>query len=221
MARTTRKPKSRFEFKLKIDVDLLYHEFEFIKEIQLSDIPIAEITFVDDSTNEDMTVPVIVGVQDESSDESDVVLHCYWDHHPLSKDTIPVHCPLQKIYEPNLLTYTSAINGTTYTISDKLNPSNVHYQTLGVFCSPSCCLAYIRSCSSYDPRFIDSESLLYEMLKTETIQVAPDWTLLDVYGGHLKISEFREGIRHTTYTYEGSIDHSLLFLYKKRYHLSS
>lgn len=219
MARATRKTKSKFEFKLKIDVDLLYHEFDFIKEIQLSDIPVAEITFVDDSANEDMAVPVIVGVQDD--DNSGVVLHCYWDHHPLAKDTVVVRCPLKKIYEPNLLTYTSAINGTTYTISDKLNPSNVHYQTCGVFCSPSCCLAYIRSYSSHDPRFSDSESLLYEMLTMENITVAPDWMMLDVYGGHLTISEFREGVKHTTYTYEGSIDHPVLFLYKKRYHLSS
>lgn len=78
-----------------------------------------------------------------------------------------------------------------------------YYITDGTFCSFNCAYAYILA-NEENAEYVLSKSLLTKMYEnifnTEfTIFPAPDWRLLQQYGGHLTIDEFREQFNKIEY----------------------
>ena len=80
---------------------------------------------------------------------------------------------------------------------------NEYYITDGTFCSFNCAYAYILA-NEENSEYTLSKSLLAKMyeniFKVEfTIYPAPHWRLLQQYGGHLTIDEFREQFNKIEY----------------------
>ena len=144
---------------------------------------------------------------------------CYWCRHTF--DTKPIGCPIRYVSNMAIKNYYSEVSKDVYTIKEnipkyKIIPENdkillIHndyYETDGIFCSFNCAMAFI-----YDNKHIriydDSVMLLIKMyndiLKTNSISInpAPSWRLLNVYGGHLNINEFRESFNKIEYEPHG------------------
>ena len=115
--------------------------------------------------------------------------------------------------------------------SEKINIKtykNGHYLTDGVFCSFNCCKAYIKD-NKHNPLYDTSEYLLtklyFDMNLSDTedsttkfdknniifIESAPNWRLLQEYGGYLTISKFRENLNKIIYEYRGIINPEIYF----------
>jgi hypothetical protein len=140
-------------------------------------------------------------------------LHCFWDRHSFSGTG--VQCPLRKEYQPILNIYKSHINDTTYAIQDTINTNDAVYITKDNFCSGECCLAWIED-HSHDPSYVDSKSLLFEILGKE-VKPAGSWLLLKEYGGPQTIEEFRKNFSNKRYDFEGIIYKPAFFIYKETY----
>jgi hypothetical protein len=117
--------------------------------------------------------------------------------------------------------YYSEISKDIYTIKenipkDKIIPEddkiklihNDYYETDGIFCSFNCAMAYI--CDNKHIRIYDDSVMLLikmynDLFKTNSISInpAPSWRLLNVYGGHLTINEFRESFNKVDYESHG------------------
>ena len=119
---------------------------------------------------------------------------CHWDRHPFSNH--PVGCPI---------TYHNVQSGIEADrVLEKLKEKNVDsttrdfFETEGIFCSFSCAKAYAldelqRTKNNKYKDALGLLTLLYEKVvgKVVEIKAAPGWRLLDSYGGHLSIEEFR------------------------------
>jgi len=87
-----------------------------------------------------------------------------------------------------------------------------YYLMDGLFCSFNCCLAFIRSQNS-TPLYLNSEHLLtkiyYDLFGADATPLvpAPSWRLLQEYGGHMTIEEFRKNFYKIDYF---NIDNVLL-----------
>lgn len=101
---------------------------------------------------------------------------CAHDHHPFN--TSPIGVPIA--YMPN-----------------KQNTTDKDYfLTTGIFCSFSCCLAFINE-HRHEFLYRNSKQLLYALYyriyqTNMDILPAPSWETLKVHGGHLSIDEFRK-----------------------------
>ena len=107
---------------------------------------------------------------------------CWWDHHPYDGD------PICKPYD--------------YVKKTNLGRSDHHHFTgIGSFCSTFCLWAYMQDEETRQYHLRDQQLDVAKQLTqiahramygTEVyLKAAPDWRLLDVYGGHLSIQEFR------------------------------
>lgn len=104
-------------------------------------------------------------------------IKCFWCRH--SFDNLPCTCPIQY---------------------DKVHN---RYETDGVFCSYHCIVAYIYD-SPNNIRYRDSLHLLMHMHEQTfgfypktNINPAPSWQLLEDYGGHMTIQQFRDSFKTT------------------------
>lgn len=103
-------------------------------------------------------------------------IHCFWCKH--SFQTHPIGCPI------------------------KFNDKH-QYICDGVFCSFNCCMSFIID-NQHNPYYENSIHLLYNIYKTisrsnNKIEQAPNWRLLDIFGGHLTISQFRDSFYKVEY----------------------
>lgn len=114
---------------------------------------------------------------------------CWWDRTPFT--TRPIGCPLR---------YVVATGTDKARFDEKLAIAGIKsdasdlFETEGVFCSFPCCKAYILSQRS--ARYNESAALLAQLFSTfynrpPDYPIAPSWKLLDSYGGHLTIQQFR------------------------------
>jgi hypothetical protein len=146
--------------------------------------------------------------------------HCFWCKHPF--ETQPIGCPINYVSPQAVKKYHSHISKELYTIKEnitcnrknKINNDNIYlnfdeyYETDGVFCSFNCCKSYILN-NKHDRMYDHSEMLLTkmynELLKTKnvTINSAPHWRLLEQYGGHLNIIQFRDSFNNIDYEFHG------------------
>jgi hypothetical protein len=113
-------------------------------------------------------------------------IKCFWCRH--SFENLPCACPIQ---------YDKARN---------------RYETDGVFCSYPCIVAYIDD-SPNNIRYRDSLHLLMHMHEQTfgfypkgTIHPAPSWQLLDDYGGHMTIQQFRDSFKTSIITETGVLN---------------
>jgi hypothetical protein len=87
--------------------------------------------------------------------------------------------------------------------------NNLYYETDGVFCSFNCCKAYIIE-NKHNTLYNKSSLLLNHLFnaimetKTSIISPAPHWRLLQHYGGHLNIVQFRESFNKIDYDCHGT-----------------
>lgn len=172
-------------------------------------------------------------------------LCCFWCRNKFSSR--PIGCPLS--YKNNRLykKYYSEITKNNYclqeNISEKqfedskltndenffsleLEPSN-YYLTDGIFCSFNCCLSFIMEKKS-DPIYTQSEHLLKKMYSDlfpdfiVGLSPAPDWRLLQDYGGDLSIEDFRKNfykidyVNHHDFTSVFPISKPIGFIYEKK-----
>ena len=89
------------------------------------------------------------------------------------------------------------------------------FETEGIFCSLPCCKAYILD-NPLNPRYIQSLTLLtllcYKLYGVRTnIEKAPSWKLIDNYGGHLKINDFRDSFNKKHYNQTLNIKRPYMF----------
>ena len=115
--------------------------------------------------------------------------HC---HHPFN--TSPIGIPIEYVPQKpdEVQPDDMSITGT-----------NDYFLTSGIFCSFSCCLAFLND-YGHKSLYRNSRSLLYSLyfkLYQEELKStpAPSWECLKVYGGHLSIDEFRKSFCNTTY----------------------
>jgi len=154
-------------------------------------------------------------------------VNCFWCRNQFS--SIPIGIPLKYIYSQSVTSYYSEITKDTYKIRENISTKkrqdlekqielesndstydtnieidkNEYYVTDGIFCSFNCAYAYILN-NEENPEYTLSKSLLTKMyenlFKTDfTIFPAPHWRLLQQYGGHLTIDEFREQFNKIEY----------------------
>mgnify|MGYP001417201186 CR=1 FL=1 len=145
--------------------------------------------------------------------------HCYWCKHPF--ENRPIGCPITYVSGKAIKKYHSHITKDNYTIKEniintdmKINDPNIniltdeYYETDGVFCSFNCCKAWILD-NKHNRLYDSSDMLLTKMYndllnsKLVKINVAPHWRILEHYGGHLNIIQFREGFSNIEYIYQG------------------
>lgn len=103
-------------------------------------------------------------------------LSCWWCRH--SFDSIPIGCPLY-FQSPN------------------------NFEVEGIFCSFPCTQSYILKQNNI--RYVESSTLLLLMYTKmfekipKSIPPAPTWKILESYGGHLNIDEFRSSFGRLYY----------------------
>jgi hypothetical protein len=106
---------------------------------------------------------------------------CYWCKHTCPYS--PIGCPIK------------------YSKSPKK-----HYVVDGIFCSFNCCASFINE-NSHITTYNNSMQLLHKMCNEINdsdseiiINPAPNWRLLNIFGGNLSIEEFRHHFK--TYSYK-------------------
>ena len=143
---------------------------------------------------------------------------CFWDRHFFT--TQPIGCPIK--YVPDVITreYFSEITKDKFSVKESASDLSKitldtkyeaeyknYYETDGVFCSFSCCLAFIRD-NKKNPIYTDSEHLLrkiyYDFFKSSNIICSPSWRILKEYGGMVNIEEFRNNVSKMDYIYRGT-----------------
>ena len=147
--------------------------------------------------------------------------HCFWCRNSFKNQ--PIGCPLKYVPSQLTKTYHSYISKDTYTIKENITTSTrqkdldldkftVHkgeyYETTGSFCSFNCCQAFIDD-NKHNRLYDNSTMLLTKMFndamnsKNQTINPAPNWKLLDTYGGYLTIQQFRDSFNKIDYDFQG------------------
>ena len=164
--------------------------------------------------------------------------NCYWDRHAF--DTVPIGCPVNYVPSQAVKSYYSHISKDMYTIKEDISISRrlsineprvsikvkEYYETDGIFCSFNCCKAFInenKHKNMYNNSLILLMRMYNEMLGTtvSVIDTAPHWRVLEEYGGHLSISEFRNSFNKAQYEDHGVIRslpsyRSVGFLYEEK-----
>ena len=172
-------------------------------------------------------------------DTTDLLIkyNCYWCRHPVS--SFMLGCPISHIPLKAIKTYQSHISHDTYTIKEnisrvksKIQPENKdvqivkheEYETDGVFCSGSCCLAYIKE-NKHNHIYDNSEILLKRIWKQiygpdAVLIPAPHWRLLREYGGYMSIVQFRDTSNNIEFINQGTVKMtSIGTMYEKKYRL--
>lgn len=103
-------------------------------------------------------------------------IHCFWCKHPFKHH--PIGCPIK--------------------MNDKRQ-----YVCDGIFCSFNCCMSFIID-QQYNPFYDLSLCLLNNIYKDvtsseNTIEPAPHWRLINSFGGHLTINQFRDSFYKIEY----------------------
>ncbi len=126
---------------------------------------------------------------------------CWWCKHMF--DAPPWGCPLR--IEASIIErkYTSAISKTSYTLREKEESDinkEIMYVTDGMFCSINCCKAWAVS-NKKNNMYSQTPFLLHKMYNQvrgksddwiDLPPAAPDWRLLERFGGYLSIHQFRQ-----------------------------
>lgn len=181
----------------------------------------SSISFVDENKN--FVKGMLVNIFQYSSREKKY--NCFWDRNPIPEGVKIISCPLRYVADKAVKNFYSEASKITYTIRENvgknkkiLNDSassiiiekNDFYETTGMFCSFNCCMAYIKD-NKNNPLFEMSEMLLTniyneitgdvasESVSSSIISPAPDWRLLNEYGGVLTIEKFRDSFGKVEY----------------------
>lgn len=189
------------------------------------------ISFIDESKkSHKCTVSMIdfdSGKERDTRCQGSQTYYCFWDKSPIPQSITPIGCPIKYMSSQIIKNYYSEISKDYYTIkenvtekrlreiiSDKKHPFTVvnrnYYITDGVFCSFNCCMAYILS-NKHDSMYSLSSMLLLKMyfdmfkVRCDTIEPAPMWRKLKMFGGDLSLTEFRQSFNKVEYVCHGHV----------------
>lgn len=113
---------------------------------------------------------------------------CFWDRHPFNSSVIRI--PIRMIHPQKAFTL---VKSSSYTMPVNLstleNTQTPQYIWDGVFCSESCCLAFIYE-NLHNPLYTYALPLMYYVYGNKR-NIALSWRRLDTYGGNLNIDAFR------------------------------
>ena len=192
--------KYNFQFKSNIDtVNYNKNNTSNIDDLNKRDENIVYSYFDNSKKNKKCVFTLTNIVGDKLPDNTNIL--CHWCKHncPYS----PIGCPVKYTSKPKK-----------------------HYTVDGIFCSFNCCLSYIRD-NKHKSLYNSSVELLHKMYKDLNdkeinINSAPNWKLLDVFGGNLSIQDFRKNFKIYSYkdidNYITSLPHQLpiSWLYEER-----
>ena len=144
---------------------------------------------------------------------------CWWCKHQF--DTPPWGCPIRLKSAVKRVNYLSAISKTKYSLVEKREideeSNTCMYITDGMFCSINCCTSWAHD-NKRESNYVQSLFLLLKMYRqvsrkafTEIVNLptpAPDWKLLERFGGYLSIHQFREDFDKIEYLPVGVTTHS-------------
>lgn len=151
--------------------------------------------------------------------------HCFWDRHIIPSEITPLGVPIKYVSSKARKIYYSEISRDTYTITEYITKKKLHifekgiddrievttggfYETMDIVCSWNCMLSLIEHNHS-DPMYKDSKALFHKLYRDvndgEECQInpAPHWRNLSIYGGHLSIKDFRNGLDSIVYEPHG------------------
>ncbi len=167
---------------------------------------------------------------------------CFWCRNKF--EGYPIGCPIRYIPSQLNKTLTSVITGESYTIKENVPMVNIAdtqvlsqtqiFETDGIFCSFSCCLAFIND-NYHNSMYKMSKTLLMNMyyiangqsvnnVIVDPLRPAPSWRLLKEYGGLLTIEEFRSSFNKTDYSEIHTVKNipksrAVSFMYEERKYL--
>ena len=140
--------------------------------------------------------------------------HCWWCRHRF--DNSPIGLPINYYCNSNSL-YGDKIKNY-FEKKNIMIETDDFFEVEGIFCSFPCCKAYILD-QPFNDNYKNSISLLYllyyklyEMYPDNNFYVAPSWKLLENYGGHLSIDEFRESIGNKDFNLTINIKRPYMFI---------
>lgn len=197
-------------------------------------------TYLDDAKKEKKCLITMRDyISGKSFETNKVDRCCFWCRSEFI--TKPIGCPLEFIPSKLIKKYYSEITKDEYTIRENISKEkreeyenkklinkdfnlkiekNEYYSSDGFFCSFNCCLAFILD-NKHNPLYENSEYLLSQiylsLFENGNIVPAPNWRLLQKYGGSLTIEEFRRDFNK--YEYQDTDNHitfkSIGFLYEQ------
>lgn len=131
--------------------------------------------------------------------------YCFWDKQPFT--TKPVHCPIfykskqvvrkKKEYyiNQNVIRTHEPTNENTSFLIHEINSEKIYYDD--VFCSISCCMAWIED-QVNNPKYKLSKQILINELLINGKNIpkkANHWKTLKIFGGFLSIEDFRKNTK--------------------------
>lgn len=169
--------KYNFSFKSNIDTGHYNTNTTNIDDLNKQDEQISYSYYDNSRKNKKCVVTLINNINKPLPKTTHIL--CHWCKH--SCNYSPLGCPIKYSKQPK-----------------------PHYTVDGIFCSFNCCMSYIQE-NNHKSIYDNSINLLHKMYKElnscETnINPAPHWKLLDIFGGHLPINEFRNNFK--TYSYK-------------------
>lgn len=199
------------------------------KTTKISDVIMSDtdypISFLDENKKQYNTKITMVEFTKHRRLPVQTNVKCFWCRH--SFDTRPLGCPVKYIHSVMEKSYVSHITKDKYNMKEntttrkmdkimanvdiqqhiEITPlENNYYLTDGIFCSFNCALSFIKD-KNNDLFYKESYSLLHTLYydfvgkKAEKLLPAPDWRLLEEYGGSMSIKEFRESFYKIQYEF--------------------
>lgn len=184
------------------------------------------VSFLDESKKKHKC---IVSMIDHTSNEeiTNKKYSCFWCRHIIPSNLSPIGCPIKFIPNKAIKSYYSEISKDTYTIKENITTSKKekmensddsrisiceknYYLTDGIFCSFNCCISYIFD-NTNNSMYNMSKMLLLKIYNdiypdnNSSIEYAPHWRKLIIYGGDLTIEQFRESFNKIEYKNHGII----------------
>lgn len=170
------------------------------------DVPITDILqerskrlhlFFDERKNTIKCWPVMIDHTIDGLMPTTTTRPCWWCR--ASFTTRPIGCPLK--YTP--LTGIERSRVVPRIEAMGLTPTEGAFETEGMFCSFPCCKAYIIE-QRQDVKYKDSLGLLGQLYtalydKRPEYPIAPSWKLIDTWGGHLTIQQYRASFTRVEY----------------------
>jgi hypothetical protein len=145
--------------------------------------------------------------------ETDLPLSLPIKYYPKTRYTVQRHCALintkieKNSENENMILFKETYTDKQYEkLQNKENISEEYFNCEGVFCSFNCMSSYCREQNINNIKYRESFMLILMMYKKffgkipYKLQDAPSWKLLEEFGGHLTIEEFRKSFQTVKYT---------------------
>lgn len=176
-------------------------------------------TYLDESKKDHFVTISMINLVGTEISNMKTNIYCFWCRS--SFDCLPIGCPIEYISHRIMKKYVSELTKDIYILRENISKHTYNmiqgnldhisvyrdpfYLVDGVFCSFPCCLSYIIDHKT-NPLYKNSESLLYQMYHEihnsddpPKFSPAPSWRLLDNFGGHMSIKQFRNSFSNTEY----------------------